>query len=544
MDDQRRVFIAIAITLGLFFAWQALLKPTKTQPVNGGASQSAAREPIADGGRSGAASAPVDNKGVPGSGSGTTLTADNTTSEEQFAAFETSLFEGSLTSQGGLNKLLLKQYKEARTKQSVAEPVSLVTAALERGERQAAITISVGGVPVPLQFVERGPTQFVLEGQGGGSKARLTIKPRERQYALGYTLKVENQSAGPVKAAAAVSMGLKPDAMASEGSLFAPAADTISALCAFDGKVKRLSAKDVKDAPEQFSKAGWSGLDRQYFVVALVAEEGGADCKVHTRDTSVFVDYGLGVSELAPGQSWTKDFVLYLGPKRAADLEAVAPVLRGVIDYDMWGIPLGFLARPMVLVLNIFHGWTASWGLAIILLTFLVKTLLFPVTYKSVVSMRRMSLIRPEIEKLKERFGNDRERMQLEQVKLFRDKGINPLGGCLPMLLQMPVWFALYRTLWTAVDLYQQKFLWIENLTAKESFPFLAIAFGLLTVVQQRLTPTTMDSRQAKIMMYVMPVMFAFFMIGLPSGLVLYIAVNSILTIVQQLVINKRQVTL
>jgi YidC/Oxa1 family membrane protein insertase len=269
-----------------------------------------------------------------------------------------------------------------------------------------------------------------------------------------------------------------------------------------------------------------------------------ASCKLSPLEKGIRIDYKLGAGDLAGGATQEQAFDLYLGPKRHKELETVAPVLVGVIDYNIWGIPLGFLARPMVYILNVFHSWTASWGLAIIFLTILVKTLLFPVTYKSVVSMRRMQLLKPELDKLKEKFGDDKERMQMEQVKLFKEKGVNPLGGCLPMLLQMPVWLSLYRTLWTSVDLYQQKFLWLDNLTAKEHFPFLAIAFGLLTMVQQRLQPTSMDNQQAKMMMYVMPVVFTFFMISLPSGLVLYIVVNSILTLIQQLVINRRQVSL
>jgi YidC/Oxa1 family membrane protein insertase len=172
-------------------------------------------------------------------------------------------------------------------------------------------------------------------------------------------------------------------------------------------------------------------------------------------------------------------------------------------------------------------------------LTLLVKTLLFPVTYKSAVSMRKMQMLKPELDKIKDRFPDDREKQQLAQLQLYKDSGVNPLGGCLPMLLQMPVWFALYRALWTAVDLYQQPFLWLPDLTAQEpGFPFLAIALGAVFFVQQVLTPMSADNQQAKIMKWVMPFVFTLFMFPLPSGLVLYVFVNSILSIIQQLAIN------
>lgn len=153
--------------------------------------------------------------------------------------------------------------------------------------------------------------------------------------------------------------------------------------------------------------------------------------------------------------------------------------------------------------------------------------------------MQRMQQLRPEMEKIQKQFANDKERQQLEQMKLFREKGVNPLGGCLPMLLQMPIWLALYRVLWSAVDLYQQPFLWLADLTAREPFPILALALGALMFVQQKMTPTTVDNQQAKMMLYTMPVMMTVFMVAVPSGLVLYSLYNSILTIVQQLVINR-----
>ena len=158
--------------------------------------------------------------------------------------------------------------------------------------------------------------------------------------------------------------------------------------------------------------------------------------------------------------------------------------------------------------------------------------------------MRKMALLQPEIKKMQAKYEGDKERQQIEQMKLFKDKGVNPFGGCLPMLMQMPVWVALYRALWSSVDLYQQSFLWLIDLTAKEPFPLLALSIGALTFLQQRITPMTTDSQQAKMMMYLMPVMLTVFMLALPSGLVLYILFNSVLTIGQQMVINRRQITL
>ncbi len=529
MEEQRRVFVAIGLTIAIFIGWQWLIQSQRPAP-------QAPQEQAAPA----APSSPKSIEAPPPAAAGEER---EVVAQESIETFDTPFFAGEITSNGALSSLTLKHYQEQREPKGELLPVSLVTARIKGEQRQAMPVLELDGERVALAFVERGPRRFLMRGtSASGATVMLTARLSDEQYAITYDLQVDNPTASTRALTAYAMLALAPHAGAEKPSLFTPAADMVSGLCEVDESVKRTVAGDAQEGAKVFPGSGWAGLDRQYFVVALVPQNGGpSECQVSAEDTTVLVRYSLGEAELVPGGHWSKSFLVYLGPKRDQELSLVADTLRSVIDYNIWKIPLGFLARPMVAILNVFYGWTASFGLAIILLTFLVKLLLFPVTYKSVVSMRRMSLLKPELDKLKERYGDDRQRMQMEQMKLFREKGVNPLGGCLPMLLQMPVWFALYRTLWTSVDLYQQKFLWLDNLTAKEPFPFLAIAFGLLTVVQQKITPTTIDSQQAKIMMYAMPIVFAFFMIGLPSGLVLYIVVNSVLTIIQQAVINSRQ---
>jgi YidC/Oxa1 family membrane protein insertase len=519
MSEQRRVFVAVVLCLAIAFLWNWFMSMNQPPPLPPSPPVAAGEATPAPGGlpppptlAQGAGAAPATLETRP---------------------IATPLYRGTLGNDGALHSLELLHYTEQPDPEGPVQQVSLVTAVVGDTQRQAVVRVDPG---VPMQFGEG----LTLSGKDERLSAQLEVKPRREQYAIDYRLVVENTSSVPQKASATVTLALTPHPSSKEGSFLAPPSDLISALCVADESLVRRKAGDL-EAPEELAAAQWVGLDRQYFVLALKPTAATpARCVMRADKKTVLVDFTLGGGELAPGQRFETSFALYVGPKREQELMAVAPELKEVIDYNIWKIPLGFLARPMVFLLNVFHGMTASWGIAIALLTFLVKLLLFPVTYKSVASMRRMQLLKPELDKLKERLGDDRERMQMEQLKLFRERGVNPLGGCLPMLLQMPVWFALYRTLWTSVDLYEQEFLWLGNLTAPERFPFLSIAFGALTVLQQRLQPMTMDSQQAKIMMYVMPVMFAVFMIPLPSGLVLYIVVNSILTIVQQLVINRR----
>jgi YidC/Oxa1 family membrane protein insertase len=196
----------------------------------------------------------------------------------------------------------------------------------------------------------------------------------------------------------------------------------------------------------------------------------------------------------------------------------------------------------MLWLLNWFEGVIGNWGVAILLLTLVVRSLLYPITKKSSDSMKAMAALKPEMDKLKEKFGGDKMRFNEELMKLYRANGVNPLSGCLPMVLQMPIWIALYRTIYSSVDLYQQPFIggWIDDLSAKDPFYILPVALGGLMFAQQKLTPSTMDSAQAKMMLYFMPGFMTLIMLNLPSGLNLYIMASSLLSVLSQAYINRK----
>lgn len=231
-------------------------------------------------------------------------------------------------------------------------------------------------------------------------------------------------------------------------------------------------------------------------------------------------------------------FKLYLGPKDGPLLELTAPALRDSQELGMFG----FISKPLHSILVWFYGGLGSWALAIIMLTILVKLVLLPLTNKSYRSMQKMQLIKPKLDALKREHGSDRQAFAKEQMALFKREGVNPLGGCLPMLLQMPVWFGLYQMIYTSVELYHTPMgLWIQDMSAPDPYYIMPILLGGLMFVQTWLTASTatMDGLQAKIMKYGMPIMFAAFMLFLPAGLVLYIFVNVALTIVQNLWIRR-----
>jgi YidC/Oxa1 family membrane protein insertase len=235
--------------------------------------------------------------------------------------------------------------------------------------------------------------------------------------------------------------------------------------------------------------------------------------------------------------------VVFMGPKILSQLDAVqvggqTAHMGDVMEYGMWGAT-EWLARPMLAVLKAIHFVLPNWGVAIIILTILLKAATWFPTQKSMKSMKAMAKLKPEMDKLKARFGDDKNQLNLATMELYKKHGVNPLGGCLPILIQMPVYIALYSMLGNSVELYRSPFVfWIRDLTAADPYFVLPLLTGVLMFVQQKTQPTPPDSQQ-KMMMYMTPVMFTAFSIFLPAGLTIYILTNTVLTFLQQMILNR-----
>ena len=211
--------------------------------------------------------------------------------------------------------------------------------------------------------------------------------------------------------------------------------------------------------------------------------------------------------------------------------------LEKTVDFGWFDI----IAKPLLLSLTFFYRFLGNYGLAIILITIIIKILFWPLTHKSFKSMRGMQKLQPEMAKLKEKYGDKKEEMAKQQMQLYKQYNVNPLGGCLPMLLQIPVFIALYRGLMDSIELRHASFIgfWINDLSAKDPTYIAPLVMGLSMFLQQKMTPTAADPAQAK-MMLLMPVIFTVMFLNFPSGLVIYWLVNNLISIAQQLYINKR----
>lgn len=218
-------------------------------------------------------------------------------------------------------------------------------------------------------------------------------------------------------------------------------------------------------------------------------------------------------------------------------MKTVEPALEPTIDFGMFTV----FAYPILKFMKWLHEVFGNWGIAIILLTLVIKIITFPLTYKSMKSMKKMAVLQPQIKALQEKYKDDKQTLNQEMISFMRTQGYNPLSGCLPILIQMPVFFALYQVLYSSIELYQAPFYgWIHDLSVKDPFYITPVLLTGLMYLQQKLTPSTItDPMQAKMMQW-MPVMFGLLMINLPAGLTIYMLVNAGASIIQQFWINKK----
>ena len=309
------------------------------------------------------------------------------------------------------------------------------------------------------------------------------------------------------------------------------------------GSASKVDDKIDKEMPEkEHEREGavqWVALQDKYFLSVLMPKQGAA-VLVKTEDKNVV---SAGVRIAASGAASSVALQLYAGPKEYDTLRSLNVGLEELIDFGYfifgsWTV-VKSVAKPIFFVLRFIHGYAYNYGLTIILLTMAIKLLFVPLQYKSYKSMKMMRLIQPKIAAVQEKYKGDRDRLNKELMKLYKDQKVNPLGGFLPMILQMPVFVALFNVLYTTIDLRQAPFmLWITDLSVQDPYYVLPVIMGFTMFIQQKITPTTMDPTQAKIML-VLPVAMTFLFVNFAAGLVLYWMTNNILTITQQLLTDR-----
>ena len=309
-----------------------------------------------------------------------------------------------------------------------------------------------------------------------------------------------------------------------------------------EDKYEKVDFDDMEDSQLKLNfQGGWIAMLQHYFLTAWIPPQDGINLAYSIANTTRQpATYTIGLRSenklVSPGSSTEFTSQLFIGPKLTKRLEEITPGLELTVDYGV----LTFLSKPLYWLLSLYQSYVGNWGLAIILLTLTIKAVFYKLSETSYRSMAKMRKVGPRLKTLKERYGSDKKRMNAAMMELYKTEKINPMGGCLPILVQIPVFIALYWALLETVDLRQAPFIfWIKDLSVMDPFYVLPIIMGISMVIQQKLNPTPPDPIQAKVMM-ALPFVFTFFFAFFPSGLVLYWVVNNILSIAQQWVITKR----
>jgi YidC/Oxa1 family membrane protein insertase len=538
-DMNQRLFVAIALWLGLvvlgnlfFPQYFGFLKPQRPQaqaPANQPPAPAQAQAPAPSQG-----AAPAASPAQPPASSGPRAPAQKVT-------LTTARVKAVATSDGaGLSSIQLLGDKFTKHKQG-SEPEAQVDLVQppRAGEPAPYSTIvkdAAGNVLVPVDaaydVVAHDERSVTFRTKAAGATVTKTLRLDPATYRVGLDVEVSGVTGGTVSVVSAT------HAKEPQGGFFTPhSAPPARSICGAGGKVERENVGAKKPV---WSSAGasFAGIDEQYFLTAVVAPEGvNASCEIQAQTTGEkegWVSATLTVP-LAPKLSFSG----FAGPKDKDELTAVAKALGDTVDLGFWKI----IADVLLGIMKLFHKLVPphNWGIAIILLTIFVKLLTFPLQHKSMKSMQEMQKLQPQLEEMKKKYAGDQQRQNLEQMKLFKEHGVNPMGSCLPMVIQMPIWFALYTTLQVSVELYNAPFIhgWLDDLTARDPFYILPVLMGATMILTQVLTPSPMSNPSQKTMGYVMSGFFSLLMLTLPSGLTLYIFTNNVLSIVQQMYLRR-----
>jgi len=366
-----------------------------------------------------------------------------------------------------------------------------------------------------------------------GVKVSKILTFHRGSYRIDVAQEIENVSTAPLSTHAYFQ--LTRDGKSPAGDPYMAQSYTGAAVYTEQDKFQKVGFDDIAKGKAPYPKApdnGWIAIIQHYFVAALIPAE-KTPREFYTRKLGEDL-YSAGVivplGPIAPGASTRVVVPLYAGPQDQDHLEAVAPGLELVVDYGI----LKVIAAPLFWVLRLFHVWLGNWGLAIILLTVVIKLIFFPLSAASYRSMAKMKLVTPRLMKIREQYGSDRAKMNEAMMALYKTEKINPLGGCLPIVVQIPVFIALYWVLFESVELRHAPFyLWVKDLSAADPWFVLPTLMMASMIVQTKLNPTPPDPVQAKVMM-IMPFAFGVMFYFFPAGLVLYWLVNNILSILQQ----------
>ena len=536
---EKRVIIFLVLSLTIIFGYEYLLKelgllpeqPVSTESAPSSPSQPAAPPPST-------ASSPNVPSGIPdspASGSNERRSSrDAAKSAAEIIEVDTALYHAKFSSRGAvLTDWELKRYRGSSDERPAVELVR------QEGKFSGPLTVmtddadltkelSEGVYRVEKDFAtldqthQTGHVTFVYESPSAGVRVEKQLTFHADSYIVDVALKSTGLT-GSVRVGVGTNFGIVEWGEGFIGSV---------------GPASRVDDKIEKEVPdsevERKGAVKWGGLQDKYFLSVLIPKEGTG--VVARKEGEKLVSSAVRMPIDSTGSPIL--FQLFAGPKEYDTLQSLGIGLEDTIDFGWflfgsWDM-VRAVAKPIFSVLRAINDYTHNYGITIILLTVAIKLLFVPLQYKSYKSMKQMQEIQPKVLALQEKFKDDRERLNKELIKVYRDNKVNPVGGCLPMVLQMPVFVALFNILYMTIDLRQAPLgLWITDLSVQDPYYILPIIMGVSMLIMQKIQPTTMDPAQAKIML-LLPALMTFLFINFPAGLVLYWLTNNVLSIVQQ----------
>jgi YidC/Oxa1 family membrane protein insertase len=525
---EKRAFLAVVLSIAVFYLFSMFMGPDKKQVITPLAqnmpqgSTPAVQQPVA----------PV-----------TPVTALNQPVNplQKDVSVDTELYTAVFSSRGGaLKSMTLKKYREQNSPSSSlvvlgnnTDPALLTFSTRASGFNLSDSTIfSSDSEAVKVSGNETKQLIYnFVSGQG------FTIRKIYSFAADSYSIKLEtqvfNNSAAPMVGSIQQVMSYPSEHKPKDNRF-----DTAGSYLYADNALHTDKFKDVASASKKYDKSVlWAGFADKYFLSAILADQNSIASVELKKSAAGFMESIVSSPQMTvnPGQSVTVTDRLFVGPKDIDILKAQGNSLVQSLDLGWFTV----IAKPLLYTLKFFYRYVGNYGLAIIIITIILKALFFPLTHKSYKSMKDMQKIQPKMAALKEKFKDDRDAMNKAVMELYREHKVNPMGGCLPMVVQIPVFFALYKALMFSIELRHAPFyFWVTDLADKDPYYVTPVIMGITMFVQQKMTPSQMDPIQQK-MMLALPVVFTFMFLSFPSGLVLYWLVNNVLTIGQQMYINK-----
>ena len=530
---EKRALLAVVLSIAVFYVFSTyIMPPPPRSPVNGVQQRSSSALPQQANTAAPTPVAPLTQQ----------LPAGYNLPVKEIKV-ETDLYRATFSTKGGsLKRMVLKNYREnagaggkeiTLVGEDASENYSLQTDAKGIALDPAAIY----NVNADEITVSRGDKKELLFSwiSPQGLMIRKSYTFQGDSYGIVLSQRLQNGTAARQEGTITLLLN-NPSVPRNNDTRF----EQMGAITFTDTSLKIDLVKDLAKGPKQYDKSVlWSGFDDKYFLSAVLA--------VNNNITQVAIaknPAGREISTISftpltlnPGQEVSREVKLYFGPKDLEILKAQGNELERAIDLGWFSA----LAKPLLQVLKFLYQYVHNYGIAIIIVTVVLKVLFFPLTYKSYKSMKDMQKLQPKMAALKEKYKNDRDAMNKAVMELYKTNKVNPMGGCFPMVVQIPVFFALYKALMFSIELrHAPFFFWILDLSGKDPYYVTPLIMGVTMFIQQKMTPNAgMDPTQAK-MMLMLPVVFTFMFLSFPSGLVLYWLVNNILTIGQQYYINKQ----